>query len=368
MSVENVKVMEAEEVESYVQTLDPQIFEEISKMYAPVNPRSILKYIAYNFNDFSRFYKAYVEYINNPESFKGLPEPSNGAINLDEIPYLPLISSRTGSYEIGWLLLPDGSKILTKEFPNGDSVADKFKNLGEDARYYNCIIVPEIAKQFGIDSAEYFLADMTLAQGDERKRKRVCITPSFLKPGQELIMGHTLRRGSFSRKFSDISREYKESLEKRNFSAETIAKVESGRKEGEFLGLFVCNLDNLYNSGFIKGPNGELQNSPEFDYDYTLGVYKPYFSDRQVVADNWLPSIAFFINQNRNDRNFMNFVKRCIDNFNIDQIFSAVEEKHGVKLQDDVKAVYGEFIESQMSLVRDEYTKALDAVTPGELQ
>lgn len=331
-------------VRKYINALkDKKLFERIYEIYF-FNPERLLDFIFLEPEHFTEFYNFALECKKGSKccSFYG----KNKVLLDDLFPYLFLDNSNIGSYALRWILLPNLKKVLIKKLPEEFYILDEFKE--RKASSYNILIVPEIAKQFEIACAEYFLAGSDV-------NSRLCITPSFLEEGEEVIQGDYIKTLGGNSRISNYANDIVKYLRARNVDEDTIHKVEFDFIKQSFFKKFIFHVDDApRNWGIIKGKDGGIRLTPTFDIDHTCKVYEEIWLSE---ADNGDTSLEAFMLQYQNYPGFKAFVKKCMDNFDIDNAFLNVEHKHGIKMSNEDRSIYANFFRTQMEIVKSTYEK-----------
>lgn len=331
-------------------SVDPLIFKTISNLYNSKDESDILSPVMIYPEKFIEFYNKWIH-----EEYRPIEDLSKeGIINLDGIARLRKGKARAGSCVIDWYFTKMGD-ILIKYFPPNAYLNEdfpvEFKN--DIFRYCNVLIAPEIAKQFRIESAQYFLGKSDRKDGIERMYS---LTPSFLKEDEELINAYDIlesKRDIISWSVGGILGVLGRKLSYRFVDETSIQKINFDVLKQTFFNKVIKNTDDVYNWGIILKKDNSMRLAPAFDFDFSFDIYTA--RKRQRLSSNYSTRIEDFMRDYKSYPGFQQFVQDCIKNFDINEIFMAVEQKHGINLDEVGRAYYAEFLERQMDIVKTTY-------------
>ena len=279
------------------------------------------------------YFKNFMEsYLNG--GLDKIEYDESGAIDLTKNLYLVqprFFAGRTGAFFDGWIIMTNGETYMVKEPLNYKS---GFSCVRNPYCKYAPLIASEIAKQLGIDTAEYFLAN-------QWNGKRI-ITPNVLKENEEMLHIDVDDEEVLKNNFiSDSLKLIEELLITRRFSPEEIEKTKFEFLKQEFLAKVIGLKDQKPdNSPLIISIDEQgkkhIRMAPMMDYDYSFEIAEEEgirLTSRR--ADNGKSDIKSFMEQYKDYPEFKEFVEQAIQKFDMKAVFRKIyEERHMPKFND----------------------------------
>lgn len=338
-------------------------FMRLIDLYDSSDSKEFIKYIYKYPDEFVTFYE---EVKKNKNTFT---LNNKGVIDLDKIPN---IASKNGSlkdvfsayFSKFWLIFPNLNTALLKEIPSylvygkhgesNEDFSDYTRNLNSKSiqnNEYHILLVPEIAKQIGLDCAEYYLAKLDGCAG-------FSLSPNFLKNGEELVSGHSIVGRSASQ-MSHLLSSLEVYLSNRHIDSKTIENIKLDFIKQSFFNRFIENQDEKNSNWGIIVNGKSVRIAPIFDIDFSCDIYNIKKECRFISYDDDNNDITSFVAAYRNYPGFIDFVKNVLDNFNIDKDFDAVKSKHNIEIPIDIKENFKTYFDSNIYELQEIYNLCL---------
>lgn len=274
------------------------------------------------------FFKSYEEeeeYIRKNE-LVGI-EPMD-EINWDENGKLILESSKciksaidVENYRacIGWIMLKNSRKMALIKNCFGDIHRDISLENYYVAKY-NPIIVPEVARQFQLQSAQYYI--VTRAKGKTVSKIDLILTTDFKdeEQAEELIEGKYICGAEL--RVSKILDKQREFLEEQNASPEDIEIIRRNFIKQTIFNKFIEQTDeNNGNWGIIQDKNNRFKLAPTYDLDCSCGVSLKKQGITKRIADNEKEDLESIVLQYKDEHWLQEYIQYVIQSFSIKKAF-----------------------------------------------
>ena len=290
----------------------------------------------------------------------------------------------------GWILLlqPEvftrkdnlGKMVLVKsyisdKYPNNYSDCEKEKSIA------NNFIMSELAKQFLLQSAEYYNAvfedcdelrksENYKKQGNTRVRrinpgKRYFVTPSFLEDDEELIHLADILKNPEILRVSEMLKNIEEYLKVKHVYQEDIEQIrKSFIKQCIFHKFIDFTDEHNFNSGLIISQrNGVLRAryAPEYDLDFSAEVYNTINGGIQPkvfyrITDDGGFFLDDMLEQFKGEYE-KEYLKEIIPTINIQETIKKGEENGNIKLSERALRQYTRFFNEQIESLKKFYTR-----------
>ena len=266
---------------------------------------------------------------------------------------------------LDWNMLKDNETMVLLKRPFGDI----YRGLSIDDYYiaiYNNILLPQIAKQLGNESAKYYIA-----KDKERKNGKKIVTIDFKRKDEELIhgedilerMGESIRELNI-RKLLDTTEDY---LIEKGYYNQDIENIKKDFIKQSFFNKFIKQFDeNNHNWGILV--NSKLNSAriaPLYDLDCSCDIGK--LSKHMRTTDNEsFNSMEQFMKQYKDEDWFEMYIKEVISKFNIEEAFKDSEEETNTKIPVKYKQRYKDFFAVRFYELKQAYEKVF--ITKGENQ
>lgn len=266
---------------------------------------------------------------------------------------------------LDWNMLKDNETMVLLKRPFGDI----YRGLSIDDYYiaiYNNILLPQIAKQLGNESAKYYIA-----KDKDRKNGKKIVTIDFKRKDEELIHGEDIleRMGESIRelniqKLLDTTEDY---LIEKGYYNQDIENIKKDFIKQSFFNKFIKQFDeNNHNWGILV--NFRLNSAriaPLYDLDCSCDIGK--LSKHMRTTDNGsFNSLEQFMKQYKDEDWFEMYIKEVISKFNIEEAFKDSEEETNTKIPVKYKQRYKDFFAIRFYELKQAYEKVF--ITKGENQ
>ncbi len=295
------------------------------------------------------------------------------------------------SFSDSWIFLSQPG-VLNREGVSGrmalvkSYIADKCPKFytGTDAEMSrtNNFILPEIAKQFQLESADYY--NVVFEEGDELQSKenfvsiadysrqkiipnhRYMLTPSFKGNNEELVHFADILENRNERKASQILSEIVNYLNIRHTPETDLELIKKNFiKQCIFNKYIDFSDEHNLNGGILisRGPEGtRARLAPSYDLDFATGVYnianggiQPQVFFRK--SDNGGNDLISMLNQFRG--NFeKEYLKEIIPRINLQEAIKIGEKYGNFKLSERAQHKYIKFFKAQQKDMVEFYNKA----------
>lgn len=268
-----------------------------------------------------------------------------------------------------WINIKGGYGCLIKNLfcdihPNG--MTDKQKEIS----MYNNIIVPYIGTEgFAVDTVKYYFAKFAkgeqklpvnpnlvyLMSFDEKKENEETIE------GKDMILDENLQDTEF---FSQRLVATKQYLKWRRIPEHTIINIEDELIRQEIFKKFVKYTDNHNRNWAIAVDGKNARVFPVYDFDMCCGINyisQDPFSSKCVecpiesCADNGETDLKSFIEQYKELPWMKTYIGEVLDNFNIEEIFNAIDEMNGTSIPQEIRQYYTEYFKQRLQELQHIY-------------
>lgn len=321
------------------------LFENAKQYLGYHHPRTDVK---------ERFIPDYDYFYNFFESYR---QGKNMAIATDEKGYIDLgkalflkqpfkFASKFGVFTDSNIIMTDGTIHILK-IPLDLSPRTKVTN--PDCRFCP-IIASAIAKEIGVESAEYKIAKK---QDNEIR----ILSKNFLKPEEELVTFVTDRQvenqNQRSRPYiSVIFEELEKELRLRRYTPEVIEKIKMDFLKQEFLAKMIGLRDQKAdNCGFVISVDEKwkrnIKIAPMFDFDFSFHIAQGFNALSVRQCDNGGIDIGSLIEQYKDYPGFLEFANQAIRSLDMKNVFTHIYRDLGLtefKNPDSSILAYADFV------------------------
>ena len=243
---------------------------------------------------------------------------------------------------LGWNILKDNETMVLLKRPFGDI----YRELSIDDYYiaiYNNILLPQIARQLGNESAKYYIA-----KDKDRPNGKNIVTIDFKRKDEELVHGEDILEDMGEnicelniRKLSYTIEDY---LIEHGFYNQDTENIKKEFIKQSFFNKFIKQFDeNNHNWGIlVNHKSNSARIAPLYDLDCSCDIGKR--SKHMRTTDNGsFNSIEQFMRQYKNEEWFEIYIKEVISNFNIEKAFKESEKETNTKIPGKYKQRYSDF-------------------------
>lgn len=296
------------------------------------------------------------EIYNSTEYNERIDPDADGLINLNdyafEISKRRLADSKIGKF---WILSSNLEAYLATVPANMSlEIESQYLNISEK----NNFLIPQLAKQMGIDATIYYKGEYTNEERDGEVEK-FHLTRNFLKDNETLVRGSSFIKCNPNRLMLDLDKilEITDKYVKKHYKKHKLPQqdLESARKEIR-QGLIKQTIFNkiVFNEnesnekwGLITGEDNKLRLAPLFSYDFCANVKTIGRMQHRVVNGN-KEYIEDFILRYSKEPWFKDWIEGTVLDLDLDKAISDMERKTGVTLTDEEKEYYNFAIMEKM--------------------
>lgn len=276
-----------------------------------------------------------------------------------------------------------GKLALVKSYV-ADKCPEYYEGTDAEMTTANNFILPEIAKQFGVKTAEYynviFEDDDELRKEDNYIRidefekqkilpnKKYLLTKSFVKQNEKLIHLADVLEQSTELNVSKMLSDIENYLKKRLVSKADIERVKNDFIKQSIFNKFIGYSDehNL-NSAIIVSVGSSSYRArlaPSYDLDFAAGVYNMINGGIQPIAffrksDDGKFDLSSMLNQFKGDFE-KEYLKEIIPQINIKEAIENGQKYGNIELSEKAKNRYEKFFEKQIKDLNAFYNKTYE--------
>lgn len=296
------------------------------------------------------------EIYNSTEYNERIDPDADGLITLNdyafEISKRRLSGSKIGKF---WILSSNLEAYLATVPANMSyEVESQYLNISEK----NNFLIPQLAKQIGIDATIYYKGEYTNEERDGEVEK-FHLTRNLLKDNETLIRGSSFVKSNPNRLMLDLDKilEATDKYVKKYYKKYKLPQKDLERAREEIRqGLIKQTIFNkiVFNEnesnekwGLIIGEDKNLRLAPLFSYDFCANVKTIGRMQHRVVHGN-KEYIEDFILKYSKEPWFKEWIENTVLDLDLDKAISDMERKTGVTLTDEEREYYNFAIMEKM--------------------
>ncbi len=268
-----------------------------------------------------------------------------GIINLNDYAY-ECSKRRLDKSKIGkeWLISSNLEAYLITSRPSENTdIRNKFIPISK----VNNFLLPQIAKQMGLDATVYYKGVYTDEYGTLSTHH---LTKNFLNDDETLIQGTSIikdnpkrKRVNFEAQLETVDRYVKKHYKKHKLPQEEQDKAREEIRKGlikqSIYNKFVFNQNESHEKwGLVQSKDKRLRLAPIFSYDYSAGVepYNPYVR----VVEGRRYDIETFMLHFSKEQWFKDWIATKVVTFDLSQAEKDMTRRTGVELNDEEREYY----------------------------
>lgn len=296
------------------------------------------------------------EIYNSTEYNERIDPDADGLITLNdyafEISKRRLAGSKIGKF---WILSSNLEAYLATVPANMSyEVESHYLNISEK----NNFLIPQLAKQMGIDATIYYKGEYTHEERDGEVEK-FHLTRNLLKDNETLIRGSSFVKSNPNRLMLDLDKilEATDKYVKKHYKKHKLPQQDLERARQEIRqGLIKQTIFNkiVFNEnesnekwGVIIGEDKRLRLAPLFSYDFCANVKTIGKMQHRVVHGN-KEYIEDFILKYSKEPWFKEWIESNVLDLDLDKAITDMERKTGVTLTDEEREYYNFAIMEKM--------------------
>lgn len=322
---------------------------EIDALESHLSGRQPNEYIVRRNQFLFRLYEVYRSKEYNDQ----IDTDENGIINLNDYSF-EVSKRRLTDSKIGksWIISSNlEAFLITKEPDMLSEIKTKFLKLADT----NNFLLPQIAKQMGLDATVYYRGEHTDESGSI---STFHLTKNFLRGEETLIQGNSIvkdnpnkKRVNFEALLEATDKYVKKYYKKYKLPAEDMKRAREEIRQGlikqTLFNKIVFN-ENEANKkwGLIIGADKGLRLAPLFSYDYCAGVEMINKSHHRVIDGNKEDIESFMLEYGKEEW-FRTWIKSSVVPLDFEKAVKDMERKTGIGLSNEEKEYYS-FLISKM--------------------
>ena len=269
-----------------------------------------------------------------------------GIINLDdyafEVSKRRLDKSKIGS---NWIVSSNLEAYLITDIPSKQTdIRNKFIPISK----VNNFLLPQIAKQMGLDATVYYMGVYTDQYGTLSTHH---LTKNFLNDDETLIQGNSIikdnpkkRRINFEAQLETVDKFVKKHYKKHKLPQEELdvarEEIKRGLIKQTIYNKFVFNQNESHQKwGLVQGKDKRLRLAPIFSYDYSAGVEPLNKSYGRAVQGRREDIETFMVHFSKYPW-FKEWIATKVLTFDLDKAVSDMTRRTGLELTQEEREYY----------------------------
>lgn len=301
------------------------------------------------------------DYIYGEENYFNWTE--DGYIKLENKKFLKSnkdVSNFTNC--MGWRLLSDGKTMVLIKRPFGDIYRDiTLENYYKSI--YNNILLPQVAKQFQLESAIYYLAKKDNKKKTKGYEQQYIVTKDFKDKDEELIHGEEILEENGADinelNINQLINNIILYLQKNGYVNSNNEQIRREFIKQSFFNRFVKQVDeNNHNWSILVDKFGRTARiAPIYDLDCCCEIGKRGKHMRKTDNGSFI-SLEAFLNEYKEENWFKGYLETVIEQMNLEKAFEDAIKETNFKIPEEYKNKYREFFEIRKRELQEAYKKA----------
>ncbi len=290
----------------------------------------------------------------------------NGIINLNDYSF-EVSKRRLADSKIGksWIISSNLEAFLVTSLPDYSAqIRARFLNISNK----NNFLLPQIAKQMGIDATVYYRGEYTDKNG---ALSTFHLTKNFLGDEENLIQGNSIvkdnpnkKRVHFDDLLDSVDRYVKKYYKKHKLSEalmkEAREKIRQDLIKQSIFNKMVFN-ENEANEkwGLIIKKDKTLKLAPHFSYDFCAGVELTQKTHHRVIHGN-REDIETFMLEYGKEKWFREWIRDFVVGLDLEKAENDMIRKTGITISDEEREYYKFVIQKMHSKILSVYNLNYD--------
>ena len=301
------------------------------------------------------------EYIYGEENYFNWTE--DGYIKLENKKFLKSnkdVSQFTNC--MGWRLLSDGKTMVLIKRPFGDIYRDlTLENYYKSI--YNNILLPQVAKQFQLASAIYYLAKKDTKKKTKGYEQQYIVTKDFKDKDEEIIHGEEILEENGADinelNINQLIHNIMIYLEKNGYVNSNQEQIRREFIKQSFFNRFVKQVDeNNHNWAILVDKFDKTARiAPVYDLDCCCEIGKRSKHMRKTDDGSFI-SLEDFVNEYKGENWFSEYLKRVTEHINLEKAFEDAKKQTNFEIPEEYKNKYRDFFGIRKRELQDAYKKA----------
>ena len=290
----------------------------------------------------------------------------NGIINLNDYSF-EVSKRRLADSKIGksWIISSNLEAFLVTSLPDYSAqIRARFLNISNK----NNFLLPQIAKQMGIDATVYYRGEYTDKNG---ALSTFHLTKNFLGDEENLIQGNSIVKDNPNKKrvhFDDlldsvdryVKKYYKKHKLPEDLMREAREKIRQDLIKQSIFNKMVFN-ENEANEkwGLIIKKDKTLKLAPHFSYDFCAGVELTQKTHHRVIHGN-REDIETFMLEYGKEKWFREWIRDFVVGLDLEKAENDMIRKTGITISDEEREYYKFVIQKMHSKILSVYNLNYD--------
>lgn len=262
---------------------------------------------------------------------------------------------------MGWRLLSDGKTMVLIKRPFGDI----YRDLSLQNYYkaiYNNIILPQVAKQFQISSATYYLAKKDSKKKTKGYEPTYIVTKDFKHKDEELIHGETILEENEADinelNINQLIDNIMIYLERNGYTNANREQIRREFIKQSFFNRFVKQVDeNNHNWALLVDEfDKTARMAPVYDLDCCCEIGKRGNHIRKT-DDGSTVSLDAFICQYKDEEWFKKYIEEVTERFDIEKSFLDAKQETNFDMSEEYKNKYRDYFALRKRELQEAYDK-----------
>ena len=214
--------------------------------------------------------------------------------------------------------------------------------------------MPEIAKQFGLESAQYYFAKRV--KNKPKTSLNFIMTTDFRnkEKKEELIEGLTILSDDKIFNITKIIEQMEDYLIESGARIEDREQCKKDFLKQTLFHKFIEHTDeNNGNWGMIRNQDNRFRLAPCYDLDCACRIHKTTKKMRQT--DNAKTDLQSFIEQYKEESWLPNYLREVMEHFSLQEAYKKVEENTKVKIPEPERMRYETFFQEKQKELKNAY-------------
>lgn len=280
----------------------------------------------------------------------------NGIINLNDYSF-EISKRRLADSKIGraWILSSNLEAFLVTSIPDNISrIKAKFLRISDK----NNFVLPQIARQMGLDATVYYKGEYTDETG---LLSTFHLTKNFLGDEENLIQGNSIVKDNPNKKRINfetllestdkyVKKHYKKHKLPEREAKQTRTEIRRGLIKQTIFNKLVFNQNEAnVKWGLVESKDKRLRLAPLFSYDFCSGVElleRPHY---RII--NGREDIESFMLEYGKETWFREWIKESVLSIDLDQAIRSMTKKTGIELSKNEREYYSFLIKKMHAKV-----------------
>lgn len=265
---------------------------------------------------------------------------------------------------MGWRLLSDGKTMVLIKRPFGDIYRDlSLENYHKSI--YNNIVLPQLAKQFQVSSAIYYLAKKDSKRKTRGYEQTYIVTKDFKDKDEEIIHGEEIlaENGADINELNinQLIENIMKYLEQNGYTNANREQIRREFVKQSFFNRFVKQVDeNNHNWALLVDAfDKTARMAPVYDLDCCCEIGKRGTHMRKT-DDGSMVTLDGFMKQYEDEEWFRKYIEEVIEGLDIEKSFSDAKKETNFDIPENYKETYRNYFAFRKRELQEAYHKVYE--------